>query len=59
VYALFGGKPALLAAVYAEAIRRLHTHLAALPATGDPAAGLVRPGWPTGTPHRPARTCTR
>ena len=44
VYALFGGKPALLAAVYAEAFRRLHTHLAAVPATSDPAADLVALG---------------
>ncbi len=44
VYALFGGKAALLDAVYAEAFRRLHTHLAAVPATGDPAADLVALG---------------
>ena len=44
VYALFGGKPALLAAVYADAFRRLHAHLAAVPATGDPAADLVALG---------------
>lgn len=44
VYALFGGKPALLAAVYTEAFRRLHSHLAAVPTTGDPAADLVALG---------------
>jgi AcrR family transcriptional regulator len=44
VYALFGGKPALLRAVYADAFARLRTLLAAVPVTADPAADLVALG---------------
>lgn len=44
VYSLFGGKPGLLRAIYAEAFGRLGRHLAAVPATADPAADLVALG---------------
>jgi AcrR family transcriptional regulator len=44
VYSLFGGKSALLNAIYAEAFSRLYRHLAVVPATEDPAADLVRIG---------------
>ncbi|SDF89999.1 transcriptional regulator, TetR family [Lentzea fradiae] len=44
VYSLFGGKPALLEALYDEAFTRFGTYLAAVPATGDPAEDLVQIG---------------
>lgn len=44
VYSLFGGKPALLAAVYDEAVRRFGEHMAAVRPTGDPMADLRRLG---------------
>ncbi|MCZ2264411.1 TetR/AcrR family transcriptional regulator, partial [Isoptericola sp. QY 916] len=40
VYALFGSREELLAAVSAEGFRRFATHLAAVPRTDDPAADL-------------------
>ncbi|MFB7797484.1 TetR/AcrR family transcriptional regulator [Isoptericola sp. NPDC056134] len=40
VYALFGSREELLAAVSAEGFRRFGTHLAAVPRTDDPAADL-------------------
>lgn len=42
VYSLFGGKPALLEAVYAEAFRRFREHLGAVTPTDDPTADLLR-----------------
>jgi AcrR family transcriptional regulator len=44
VYSLFGGKPALMRAVYREAFRRFSAHLATVRASGDPAEDLVRLG---------------
>ena len=44
VYSLFGGKPALLHAVYAEGFSRLREHLAAVEPGDDPAEDLVRLG---------------
>ncbi len=44
VYSLFGGKPALLEALYDEAFNRFGAHLAAVPVTGDPAEDLVQIG---------------
>ncbi|MEJ2854554.1 MULTISPECIES: TetR/AcrR family transcriptional regulator [unclassified Saccharothrix] len=44
VYSLFGGKPALLDALYEEAFRRFGDRLAALPETGDPVEDIVRIG---------------
>ncbi|NGY58459.1 TetR/AcrR family transcriptional regulator [Lentzea sp. NEAU-D13] len=44
VYSLFGGKPALLEALYDEAFHRFGTHLAAVPVTEDPAEDLVQIG---------------
>ena len=44
VYSLFGGKHALLRALYAEGFARLGAHLAAVPAGPDPAEDLVRLG---------------
>jgi AcrR family transcriptional regulator len=44
VYSLFGNKAALLRALYAEGFTRLRAHLAAVPATADPATDLVRLG---------------
>src|SRR5215204_5330597 len=44
VYSLFGGKPALLAAVYDEAVRRFGEHMAAVRPTEDPMADLRRLG---------------
>lgn len=40
VYSLFGGKPALLAAVHREAFRRFGARIAAVAATDDPLADL-------------------
>ena len=40
VYALFGSREELLAAVSAEGFRRFAVHLAAVPATDDPAGDL-------------------
>ena len=42
VYSLFGGKPALLAAIYDEAVRRFGEHLGDVPVTDDPMADLRR-----------------
>jgi AcrR family transcriptional regulator len=44
VYSLFGGKPALLEALYDEAFNRFGAHLRAVPATDDPAEDLVQIG---------------
>lgn len=44
VYSLFGGKPALLRALYVEAFRRFGARLAAVAPTGDPADDLVALG---------------
>jgi AcrR family transcriptional regulator len=44
VYALFGGKPGLLKALFDEAFRRLGAHLAAVTTTDDPLEDLVRLG---------------
>ncbi|WP_086660937.1 TetR/AcrR family transcriptional regulator [Lentzea kentuckyensis] len=44
VYSLFGGKPALLEALYDEAFHRFGTNLAAVPVTDDPAEDLVQIG---------------
>jgi AcrR family transcriptional regulator len=44
VYNLFGDKPALIRAMFAEGFRRLARHLATVPATDDPAADLVALG---------------
>jgi AcrR family transcriptional regulator len=44
VYSLFGGKPALLEALYDEAFNRFGAHLAAVPVTDDPAEDLVQIG---------------
>ncbi|MEU4801962.1 TetR/AcrR family transcriptional regulator [Actinosynnema sp. NPDC023587] len=44
VYSLFGGKPALLDALYEEAFRRFGDRLAALPATDDPVEDIIRLG---------------
>ncbi|SDD19581.1 TetR/AcrR family transcriptional regulator [Actinokineospora iranica] len=44
VYSLFGGKPALVRALYMEAFRRLGTRLQAVQPTGDPAEDLTRLG---------------
>ncbi|MET9628918.1 TetR/AcrR family transcriptional regulator [Lentzea sp. NPDC006480] len=44
VYSLFGGKPALLEALYDEAFNRFGTHLAEVPITEDPAEDLVQIG---------------
>jgi AcrR family transcriptional regulator len=44
VYSLFGGKPALLKALFDEAFRRFGAHLAAAAPTGDPIEDLYRLG---------------
>ncbi|MEU7530798.1 TetR/AcrR family transcriptional regulator [Saccharothrix sp. NPDC042600] len=44
VYSLFGGKPALLDALYEEAFRRFGDRLAELPETDDPVEDIVRIG---------------
>ena len=44
VYALFGGKPGLLAALHAEAFARLGARLNAVPLGADPAENLVALG---------------
>lgn len=44
VYSLFGGKPALLEALYDEAFSRFGTNLAAVPSTDDPAEDLLQIG---------------
>jgi AcrR family transcriptional regulator len=44
VYSLFGGKPALLAAVFDEAFARFGRRLAAVPAGDDPLADLAALG---------------
>src|SRR5439155_14458417 len=44
VYSLFGSKPDLVNALYAEGFRRFGTRLAAVPHTGDAAPALVRLG---------------
>jgi AcrR family transcriptional regulator len=44
VYSLFGGKPALLNAVYEEAFRRFGERIASVPQTGDPVEDLVQIG---------------
>jgi len=44
VYSLFGGKPALLEALYDEAFNRFGAHLTAVPVTEDPAEDLVQIG---------------
>jgi AcrR family transcriptional regulator len=44
VYALFGGKPGLLAALHAEAFARLGARLAAVPLGTDPVEDLVALG---------------
>jgi AcrR family transcriptional regulator len=44
VYSLFGGKPALLEALYDEAFSRFGTHLANVPITDDPAEDLLQIG---------------
>lgn len=44
VYSLFGGKPALLEALYDEAFSRFGARLAAVPKTDDPAEDLIRIG---------------
>ncbi|MBW4716152.1 TetR/AcrR family transcriptional regulator [Saccharothrix obliqua] len=44
VYSLFGGKPALLDALYEEAFRRFGERLATLPPTDDPVEDIVRLG---------------
>lgn len=44
VYSLFGSKPDLVNALYAEGFRRFGTRLAAVPHTGDAAPDLVRLG---------------
>ncbi|MGH3753074.1 MAG: TetR/AcrR family transcriptional regulator [Pseudonocardiaceae bacterium] len=41
VYALFGGKPGLLRALYVEAFTRFGAHLYAVAPSGDPLADLV------------------
>jgi AcrR family transcriptional regulator len=41
VYSLFGGKPELLAELYAEGFRRLAARLAEVETTGDPRADLL------------------
>jgi AcrR family transcriptional regulator len=44
VYSLFGGKPALLTALFDEAFRRLGEHLGRVTVTDDPLADLVTLG---------------
>jgi AcrR family transcriptional regulator len=44
VYSLFGGKPDLVNALYAEGFRRFGLRLAAVERTGDPVEDLVRLG---------------
>ncbi|WP_123745440.1 TetR/AcrR family transcriptional regulator [Saccharothrix texasensis] len=44
VYSLFGGKPALLNAVYEEAFRRFGERIATVPQTDDPVEDLVQIG---------------
>ncbi|MGH3228704.1 MAG: TetR/AcrR family transcriptional regulator [Streptosporangiaceae bacterium] len=44
VYSLFGGKPALLRAIYAEGFARLTRHMAAVEPSDDPAEDLVQLG---------------
>lgn len=44
VYSLFGGKPALLEALYDEAFTQFGTNLAAVPVTDDPAEDLLQIG---------------
>ncbi|GAA1354936.1 TetR/AcrR family transcriptional regulator [Saccharothrix algeriensis] len=44
VYSLFGGKPALLDALYEEGFRRFGVRLAALPRTDDPVEDIIRIG---------------
>lgn len=44
VYALFGGRPALVAAVAAEGFRRFGEHLAGAERTGDPLRDLLALG---------------
>ncbi|MGM1060340.1 TetR/AcrR family transcriptional regulator [Saccharothrix sp. Mg75] len=44
VYSLFGGKPALLNALYEEAFRRFGERLAEVPRTDDPVEDLVQLG---------------
>ncbi len=45
VYSLFGGKPALLDALYEEAFRRFGDRLAALPKTDDPVEDIIQIGF--------------
>ncbi|GAA3842934.1 TetR/AcrR family transcriptional regulator [Saccharothrix violaceirubra] len=44
VYSLFGGKPALLDALYEEAFRRFGERVAAVPLSDDPVENIVRIG---------------
>ncbi|MFI9007405.1 TetR/AcrR family transcriptional regulator [Actinosynnema sp. NPDC053489] len=44
VYSLFGGKPALLNAVYEEAFRRFGERIASVPQTDDPVEDIVQIG---------------
>ncbi len=44
VYTLFGGKPGLLAALYAEAFARFGAHLAAVSPTDDPVVDVLALG---------------
>lgn len=44
VYSLFGGKPALVRALFAEAFHRFGGELRAVPRTGDPLEDLVQAG---------------
>jgi AcrR family transcriptional regulator len=44
VYSLFGSKPDLVNALYAEGFRRFQARMAAVPGTGDPVEDLVRLG---------------
>ena len=59
VYALFGGKNGLLAALFDEAFARLGARLDAVPLGADPLEDLVAPAAPTATPRSPTRTCSR
>ncbi|QFZ23289.1 TetR/AcrR family transcriptional regulator [Saccharothrix syringae] len=44
VYSLFGGKPALLNALYEEGYRRFSERLVALPETDDPVEDIIQSG---------------
>ena len=58
VYALFGSREQLLAAVAAEAVSRFASHLAAVGDQGDPVTRLLDLGRAYGPARRTIRTST-